>query len=145
MCSCVWLFATLWIVALQAPLSMRFSRQEYWSGLSFPSPGDLPNPGIKPVSPVCLLHFRQILYCWATREALILTRGTMLYSRFLKLTHLFNCNFISFEQQPLMLPLLSPSNHHCIGYFCMLGYFGPLLYTELCSVCPSVTDLFHVA
>ena len=38
-------------VAYQAPLSMGFSRQEYWSGLSFPSPGDLPNSGIKPSSP----------------------------------------------------------------------------------------------
>ena len=38
-------------VARQAPLSMRFPRQEYWSGLPFPSPGDLPNPGIKPRSP----------------------------------------------------------------------------------------------
>ena len=38
-------------VALQAPLSMGFLRQEYWSGLPFPSPGDLPNPGSKPVSP----------------------------------------------------------------------------------------------
>ena len=45
------LFATPWTVAYQAPQSMRFSRQEYWSGLPFPSPGDLPNPGIKPVSP----------------------------------------------------------------------------------------------
>ena len=43
--------ATLWTVAFQAPLSMGFSRQEYWSGLPFPSPGDLPNPGIKPRSP----------------------------------------------------------------------------------------------
>ena len=41
------LFATLWSIAHQAPLSMRFSRQEYWNGLPFPSPGDLPNPGIK--------------------------------------------------------------------------------------------------
>ena len=40
-----------WTVARQAPLSMEFSRQEYWSGLSFPSPGDLPKPGIKPGSP----------------------------------------------------------------------------------------------
>ena len=47
----VWLFATQWTVAYQASLSMRFSRQEYWSGLPFPSPGDLPNPGIKPRSP----------------------------------------------------------------------------------------------
>ena len=41
-----------WIVACQAPLSMEFSRQEYWSGLSFPSPGDLPDLGIEPGSPV---------------------------------------------------------------------------------------------
>ena len=47
----VWLFATLWTVAHQAPLSMGFSRQEYWSGLPCPPPGDLPNPGIKPMSP----------------------------------------------------------------------------------------------
>ena len=40
-----------WTVACQALLSMRFSRQEHWSGLPFPSPGDLPNPGIKPRSP----------------------------------------------------------------------------------------------
>ena len=39
------------IVAHQAPLSMEFSRQEYWSGLPFPTPGDLPDPGIKPGSP----------------------------------------------------------------------------------------------
>ena len=45
------LFVTLWIVAHQAPPSMGFSRQEYWSGLPFPSPGDLANPGIKPGSP----------------------------------------------------------------------------------------------
>ena len=40
-----------WTVTLQAPLSVGFSRQEYWSGLPFPSPGDRPNPGIKPRSP----------------------------------------------------------------------------------------------
>ena len=47
----VQLFATPWAVAYQASLSMGFSRQEYWSGLPFPSPGDLPDPGIKPRSP----------------------------------------------------------------------------------------------
>ena len=41
-------FATLWTIACQVPLSMRFSRQEYWSGLPCPPPGDLPNPGIFP-------------------------------------------------------------------------------------------------
>ena len=46
----VWLFAALRTVAHQAPLSMGFSRQEYWSGLPFPSSGDLHDPGIKPKS-----------------------------------------------------------------------------------------------
>ena len=48
------LFATPWTVPRQAPLSMGFPRQEYWSGLPFPSPGDLPNPGIEPRSPASL-------------------------------------------------------------------------------------------
>ena len=47
----VQLFVTLWTVACQTPLSMEFSRQEYWSGYSFFSPGNLPDPGIKPGSP----------------------------------------------------------------------------------------------
>ena len=57
-CVCVWkslshfwLFTTPWTVAHQTPLFMEFSRQEYWSGMPFPSPGDLPDPGIKPKSP----------------------------------------------------------------------------------------------
>ena len=49
--SCVRLFATPWTVAYQASLSMGFSRQEYWSGLPLPSPGDVPDPGIEPASP----------------------------------------------------------------------------------------------
>ena len=44
-------FVTPWTVAHQTPLSMGFLRQEYWSGLPFPSPGDLPDPGIEPASP----------------------------------------------------------------------------------------------
>ena len=48
--SLVWLFATPWTVALQAPLSMVFFRKEYWIELPFPSPGDLPNPWIEPTS-----------------------------------------------------------------------------------------------
>ena len=47
----VWFFVILWTVASQAPLSMEFSRQEYWSGLPFPSPGDLPDSGIELRSP----------------------------------------------------------------------------------------------
>ena len=49
--SCVWFFSTLWTVVRQSPLSMRFSRQEYWSGSPCPPPGDLPNPEIQTASP----------------------------------------------------------------------------------------------
>ena len=61
-------FATPWTRARRASLSMGFSVHDYCSGLPFPSSGDLPDSGIKPVSP-CLLHCRQILYLWVTREA----------------------------------------------------------------------------
>ena len=49
--SCVQLFMTLWTIACEAPLSMGFSRQEYWIGLPCPPPGHLLDPGIKPMSP----------------------------------------------------------------------------------------------
>ena len=54
--NCVQLFATPWTVAHQAALSMRFPRKEYRNGLPFPSPGDLPSPGFKPVSPGLILY-----------------------------------------------------------------------------------------
>ena len=54
----VWVFVTLWTIALQAPLSMGFSRQEYWSGLSCLPPGDLPYPGSQPGPLKCLLHWQ---------------------------------------------------------------------------------------
>ena len=56
--SCDWVFVTLWTIALQAPLSMGFSRQEYWSRLSCPPPGDLPYPGSQSGPLKCLLHWQ---------------------------------------------------------------------------------------
>ena len=55
------MFATTWTVASQAALSMAFSRQKYWSGLPFPSPRNLPDPRVKPMS-LAVLHWQQILY-----------------------------------------------------------------------------------
>ena len=55
--SCVQLFVIPCVVVHQAPLSMGFFRQEYWSGLPFPPPGDLPNPGIEPISAVLADEF----------------------------------------------------------------------------------------
>ena len=61
--SCVWLFATPWTITHQVPLSLGFFRQEYWRGLPFTSPGNLPNPGIKLASPLAPA-LQQRLYCW---------------------------------------------------------------------------------
>ena len=67
--SCVWLFATLWTVVCQAPLFIGFSRQEYWSGLPCPPPGDLPDPGIKPMSLVSPALASRFFTTSATGEA----------------------------------------------------------------------------
>ena len=69
MLSCVRLFGTTWTIACQAPLSMEFSRQEQWSGLPFPTPGDLPNPGSEPMPFVSPVLAGGILSHWATWEA----------------------------------------------------------------------------
>ena len=72
--SCVWLFATLQTAAHQGPLSMEFSRQEYWSGLPFPSPGDLPNPEIESASLVSCIG-RHVLYTSTTWEGQTSLKG----------------------------------------------------------------------
>ena len=66
--SCVQLFATLWTVTYQAPLSMGFSRQEYWSGWQCPPPGDFPDPGIEPGSPAMQADSVPL----STRKALVI-------------------------------------------------------------------------
>ena len=77
--SCVQLFATLWTVIHQAPLSMGFPRQEYWSGFPFASPGDLPDPGIEAASPALAGIGKWILYHQTTREALLNTLPCLKY------------------------------------------------------------------
>ena len=65
---CVQLFATLWTVACQAPVSMGFPRQEYWSGVLCPPPGDLPDPGIEPASFTTPALVGRFFTCSATWE-----------------------------------------------------------------------------
>ena len=62
----VWIFAPLWIVVCQASLSMKFSRQEYWSGLPFPPSGNLPDPGIEPESVASSALAGACFFNWAT-------------------------------------------------------------------------------
>ena len=77
--SCVRLFVTLWPVAHQAPPSMGFSRQEYWSGLPFPSPGDLPDPGSEPRSPALqadALTSEPPSYCYLGKQCFLILNHT---------------------------------------------------------------------
>ena len=88
MLSCVQLFFITWTVAHRTPLSMGFSRQEYWNGLSCPPPGDLPDPGIKPtslISPALASGFFTISAIWEARgrdvECLFLFNSPLLLNR----------------------------------------------------------------
>ena len=70
-CRCVQLFVTLWTIAHQTPLSMGFSRREYWSGLLCPPPGALPHPGIEPaslLSPALAGRFFTIRVTWEAHQ-----------------------------------------------------------------------------
>ena len=71
------LFASPWSIAHQAPLSMGFPRQEYWSGFPFPSPGDLPHPGIKPMSPALAGGFFTIEPSTHTQSSMGTPQSTM--------------------------------------------------------------------
>ena len=67
----LYLFVTTWTIARQAPLSVGFPRQKYWSGLPFPSPRDLPDPGLKPTSPAPPAPACRFFTAGTTSEALL--------------------------------------------------------------------------
>ena len=89
---------TPWTVAHQAPLSREFSRQEYWSGLPFLSPGDLPNPGIEPQSPALLVDS---LLSEAAREALIDSIKERDLRAYFVLSSPFNIKKIRVQRRPV--------------------------------------------
>ena len=109
--------AALWTVAHQAPLSMEFSRQECWSGLPFPFPGDLPDPGIKPRSP-CIAD--RLFTIWVTKKAHIS------HEWFLKLDiRLTFLMFVAFFLFPILIFSIFPV------WFCPL-------WSSLCSESPGI-------
>ena len=81
-CCRVRLFVTLWTVAHRAPLSLEFSRQEYWSGLPCPPPGTLPHPGIEPVSYTSPSLAGRFFTTSITREAPLAVQCSINYMRF---------------------------------------------------------------
>ena len=121
-CSVVSDSVTLWAVAHQALLSMGFSRQEYWKGLPFPPPGDLPDPGMKPLSPVSsALQADSLPFShWGSPKTEILCEK---YKH--RITHLI-CSCFS-PIFSLNLPLLFLSLFHTVPFgFPHLAYLNPL-------------------
>ena len=107
----VQLFSILWTVAPQVPLSMGYSRQEYWSGLPCPSPGDLPDPGIKPKSPAASVLQEDSLPR-ATREAHVCLHTQL---------HLFQ----GFDHKPLRQQVTLSSLHTTVASVSQAGAWGP--------------------
>ena len=116
----VQLFATPWTVAHQAPPSMEFSRQEYWSGLPFPSPGDLPDPGTEPRSPALQAD---ALPSEPPGTHLVLTGAMDLkLSAAAQTSHALNGHIFKTPAFPEKLPL-KPSVGERPAVFCLLVFF----------------------
>ena len=130
----VQLFATLWTVACQALLSMGFSRQEYWSGLPFSSPGDLPDPSIKPrspVSPALAEGFFTTGATWKAHVLLVTTvklhslgledRGWVMVGR---ITSFFSSFLISSSLlSPFLAPAIQPPIHSTLRLSLLYAVF----------------------
>ena len=129
-------FVTPLTAARQAPLSMRFSRQGYCSALPFPSPGDLPNPGIEPG----LLYCRQIFTNWATREAtdssrvLLIIDGFSWLKQFIWLLTLKNTRLIQETRIPRYFKPHSPKLNYTNSWYLTIVLFN-IFILGMCSIC----------
>ena len=143
-CSVVSNSVTPWTVAYQVPLSMEFSRQEYWSGFPFPTPGDLPDPGIEPAS-LCLPHWQDSLplHCLGSHCS---SNWRLVVDR-LSLDSLCVCSsalgtMVTGGSNPVLIPsLLPPLRHHPSTHI----HFAPALSWVLVMVlCGREVSAFHV-
>ena len=106
--------ATLWTVAHQGPLSMGFLRQEYWSGLPFPPPGNLPKPGVKPASFMCLALVGGLFTTKATREAQHVCMSIHISADTYVPKYLLCRTFVFSQSQFLMVILTYSLHFNCI-------------------------------
>ena len=133
----VWLFATLWTTAQEAPLSLRFFRQKYWSGLPCPPAGDLPNPGIKPSSLMSLALSGRFFNTSATWEA---PKNSMLLLLLSRLSRVRLCT--THRRQPTRLPCPwdSPGKNTGVGCHFLLQCMKVKSESEVAQSCPTLSD-----
>ena len=108
----VQLFANVWTVTCQAPLSMGFSRQEYWSGLSFPPPGDLPDPARSNRHPLQLLHWQE------GSLSPVLGSPKKLHIHVITYTYRVKCESFLFIVSPSYANSLFRNNYFFYFFFC---------------------------
>ena len=138
-------FATPWTIACQVLLSMGFSRQEYWSGLPFPSPGNLPDPRIEPVSPALqvdslpLSHqgFSYSIYSYKILAIFpVLCNKSFQLILYLSLYLLFSYPYIA------SYPFSLPTGNHCICE-CLWVHFSFVIFTTLLYFLDSTDKWYH--
>ena len=120
----VQLCATPWTIARQAPLSMKFSRQEYWSGLPCPSPGDLPNPGIEPMSltsTVLAGRFFTTSATWEVPNANFLAKWPFSWNSTSRIL------FAQIYPKKFRTPKILYTKHKGKLFLCASGYYVPCL------------------
>ena len=132
-------FAIAWTVAWQVPLSMGFCRQEYWNGLSFPSPGDLPNPEIKP----SFQHCRQILHQLSHQRSPTIYMFTFIKNcQMLKSLYYFHC-----PCQQMKAPTAPWSHQHLVLFFLFFLssfiFLNALIFSLLVSHCDFNLQFFN--
>ena len=136
----VWLFATPWTVAHQAPPSMGFSRQEYCSGMPFSSPGEIPDPGIKPGSPALQASAlpseppgEHIVYSY---------RNSIWCCCFCLVASVMSDSVWPHRQQPTRLPRLqdSPGKNTGVGCHFLLQCMKVKSEREVAQSCPTLSD-----
>ena len=132
----VQLFATLWTLACQAPLSMGFSRQEYRSGLPCPLPGDLPDPGIEPVSHTSALALHLVV------GSLPLASPGRAFGSLLLLSHFSRVRLCATSQQPTRFPHPwdSPGKNTGVGCHFLLQCMKVKSESEVVQSCSTLSD-----
>ena len=131
----VWLFATPWTVAHQAPLSMEFPMQEYWSGLPGPPPGNIPNPGMEPMSPVTSALAEGFFTTSSTCEAPLL--GHVMQNRYFFMSSIPPCSLENQDRPPWSLCLLFRGNV-CSGSWLLPSFHLTALlpFSQVLSLTP---------
>ena len=128
---------TLWTVAHQAPLSMEFSRQEYWSGLPFPSQGDLPHTGIKPVSPAWQVNSLPLSHQGSQVDRKVIQPCCSVTQSCPTLCDPMDCSIPGLPV-PHYLPKFAQVHVHCMGD--AIQPFHSLIPSSSASIFPSIRD-----